>query len=75
MHNLAYQGLFAHDDWALLGLSSHYMTPSALEFHGQLSFMKAGLHFADHVTTVSPSYAREIATPQEARAMLGLKAT
>ena len=64
VHNLAYQGLFAHDDWALLGLSSHYMTPSALEFHGQLSFMKAGLHFADHVTTVSPSYAREIATPQ-----------
>ena len=64
VHNLAYQGLFPPDDCALLGLSSRYMTPAALEFHGRLSFMKAGLAFADRITTVSPSYAREIATPQ-----------
>jgi starch synthase len=64
VHNLAFQGLFPHDDCALLGLSSRFMSPSALEFHGQLSFMKAGLKFADQVTTVSPSYAREIATPE-----------
>ncbi|MBN8464547.1 MAG: glycogen synthase GlgA [Dechloromonas sp.] len=62
IHNLAYQGLFPHDDCALLGLSSRYLSPSALEFHGQLSFMKAGLKFADRITTVSPGYAREIAT-------------
>jgi starch synthase len=62
VHNLAFQGLFPHHDWALLGLGSRFMAPSGLEYHGQLSFMKAGLKFADKVTTVSPSYAREIAT-------------
>ena len=64
IHNLAFQGLFPHDDWSLLGLSSRYMAPSGLEFHGQLSFMKAGLKFARRITTVSPGYAREIATPE-----------
>jgi starch synthase len=62
MHNLAFQGLFPMHDWPLLGLASRLMSPAGLEFHGQLSFMKAGLKFADHVTTVSPTYAREIAT-------------
>jgi starch synthase len=64
VHNLAYQGLFPLHDWPLLGLASRLMSPAGLEFHGQLSFMKAGLKFADRITTVSPSYAREIATPE-----------
>ncbi len=64
VHNLAYQGLFAPADFGLLGLPSHYMNADGLEFHGQLSLMKAGLQFADRVTTVSPTYAREIATPE-----------
>ncbi len=63
VHNLAFQGLFPMHDWPLLGLASRLMSPAGLEYHGQLSFMKAGLKFADHVTTVSPTYAREIATP------------
>lgn len=64
IHNLAYQGLFPLHDWALLGLGSRLMSPAGLEYHGQLSFMKAGLKFAGRVTTVSPRYAQEIATPE-----------
>jgi starch synthase len=64
VHNLAFQGLFPMHDWPTLGLASRLMSPTGLEFHGQLSFMKAGLKFADHITTVSPTYAREIATPE-----------
>ncbi len=62
VHNLAFQGLFPAHDWPMLGLGSHLMSPTGLEFHGQLSFMKAGLKFASRITTVSPTYAREIAT-------------
>ena len=64
VHNLAYQGLFDLTDFHLLGLPARLMTPTGLEFHGQFSFMKAGLTYADRVTTVSPSYAREMATEE-----------
>lgn len=43
-----------------------------LEFNGQLSFLKAGLYYADHITAVSPTYAREITEPQFAYGMEGL---
>lgn len=62
VHNLAYQGLFDASDYHLLGLPSRFMAHDALEFHGQLSFMKAGLAYAQQVTTVSPTFAREMAT-------------
>ena len=72
VHNLAYQGLFEEADFHLLGLPSRLMVPTGLEFHGQLSFMKAGLAYADRVTTVSPSYAREIATTEFGCGLEGL---
>ncbi|MDB5743574.1 MAG: hypothetical protein JWR68_1889 [Polaromonas sp.] len=62
IHNLAYQGLFDLGDFSLLGLPSRLLVPGGLEFHGQLSFMKAGLKYAHRITTVSPTYAAEIAT-------------
>lgn len=62
VHNLAYQGLFPSGDFALLGLAARFMSSTGLEYHQQLSFMKAGLKFAQRVTTVSPTYAREIGT-------------
>jgi starch synthase len=64
VHNLAYQGLFPHQDAPLLGLSSRHLSSAGLEFHGQISLMKAGLKFGSHLTTVSPSYAQEIARPE-----------
>lgn len=64
VHNLAFQGLFSLESCAPLGLPPESLTPSGLEFHGQVSFMKGGLHYADALTTVSPSYAREILTPR-----------
>ncbi len=72
VHNLAFQGLFAAGDFHLLGLPARLMHATGLEFHHQLSFMKAGLNYADHVTTVSPTYAREIATPDQGFGLHGV---
>lgn len=72
VHNLAFQGLFQAGDFHLLGLPARLMHATGLEFHHQLSFMKAGLKFADHVTTVSPTYAAEIATPDQGFGLHGV---
>jgi starch synthase len=72
IHNLAYLGLFWHGDLALTGLDWHLFNWRQLEFHGKLSFMKAGLVFADLVSTVSPTYAREIQTPRFGSGLDGL---
>lgn len=63
IHNLAYQGQFWHWDFPLTGLDWKYFHPDALEFYGHLNFLKSGIVFADTITTVSPTYAREIQTP------------
>lgn len=72
IHNLAFQGLF---DGALapsIGLPGHVMDVDGLEYWGHLSFLKAGVVWADHLTTVSPTYAREIVTPANGMGFDGL---
>ena len=60
VHNLAFQGNFDAAWVEKLGLPPECFTMEGAEFHGQLSFLKAGLAYADAITTVSPTYAREI---------------
>ena len=60
IHNLAYQGLFPYEAVERLGLPADAFRYDRLEFHGQLGFLKAGLSYADRITTVSRTYAKEI---------------
>jgi len=76
IHNLAYQGNFPATTFGFL--AERYAIPQTLwgihgvEFYGRFSFMKSGLQFADWINTVSPTYAREILTPEFAHGMEGL---
>ena len=64
IHNMAYQGLFWHWDMLLTGIDWSHFTWQEMEFYSQLNLLKTGIVFADAVTTVSPTYAKEIqATP------------
>ncbi len=60
IHNLQYQGNFPREVLGLLGLGDGYYHPDGLEFYGQVSYMKAGLLYADMISTVSRTYAKEI---------------
>ncbi|HBS26274.1 MAG TPA: glycogen synthase GlgA [Gammaproteobacteria bacterium] len=73
IHNLAYQGIFPASCLETLQLPGELWSPlDGLVFHGQLSFIKGGLVFADHITTVSPSYAKEILTDAFSYGLAGL---
>lgn len=74
IHNLAYQGNFAPQLVPELQLSWELYKPEGIEFYGHLSFLKAGLYYAQHITTVSPAYAREIQTEALGHGMQGLLA-
>ena len=72
IHNLAYQGLFDWKVFKKLKLPKDFWSMDAMEFHDQFSFIKGGLVFADWLTTVSPTYAREIQTPEFGYGLEGL---
>jgi len=72
VHNLAFQGWFPADVRTELGLPLEAMSIDAAEYFGGIGFLKAGLSFADRITTVSPTYATEICTPEGGMALDGL---
>jgi starch synthase len=63
IHNLAFQGVFPADTLNRIGLPWDVFHVDALEFHGRISYLKAGINFSERLTTVSPTYAREVLTP------------
>lgn len=72
IHNLAYQGLFKPRVLDALALPPDAFSVDGIEFHGRLSFLKAGIQYADALTTVSPAYAREIQQEPDGFGMAGL---
>jgi starch synthase len=64
IHNLAYQGVFPAEAFTLTNLPGHFFTTEGAEFFGLLNCLKAGIAYADFITTVSPRYAREITTEE-----------
>ncbi|MGO9229435.1 MAG: glycogen synthase GlgA [Bryobacteraceae bacterium] len=64
IHNLGYQGLFPATALKRVALDESVFTPDGLEFFGKVSYIKSGISFADALSTVSPTYAREIQTPE-----------
>ncbi len=72
IHNLAFQGRFPCSEYDVTGLPPELYTPEGLELWGSFSFLKAGIVWADMLTTVSPTYAREIQTPGSGHGLDGL---
>ncbi len=72
IHNMAFQGLFPGPMLASLRLPESSFAPAGVEFYGKVGFLKAGLHYADRITTVSPSYAREIQSSAHGFGLEGL---
>ena len=72
IHNLAHRGLFAPHHLDRLGIPHSAFDINGVEFCGDISFLKAGIFYASHVTTVSSTYAREIVTPEHGCGLHGL---
>lgn len=74
IHNLSYQGIYPAALLPELWLGSSIFHPEGAEFYGKINFLKAGLAFADRITTVSPTYAKEIQQPEAGSGLDGLLA-
>jgi starch synthase len=72
VHNQAYQGTFPQADWDLTGLPPQAFGIDGLEFYGRINCLKGGVVYADRLTTVSPTYAKEIQTPEFGCGLEGL---
>jgi starch synthase len=72
VHNLAYQGVFPREMLAAIGLPPESFTIHGVEYYGKIGFLKAGLNFADRITTVSPTYAQEILSDEGGMGLGGL---
>jgi len=72
VHNLAYQGKFPQELLGAIGLPPESFTLHGVEYYGGISYLKAGLQFADRITTVSPTYAREIQSEEQGMGFDGL---
>lgn len=75
IHNLGYQGVFPPAALAEMGLDASLLTPACLEFFGKVNLLKGGILLSDAITTVSPTYAREIQTPELGFALDGVLKT
>lgn len=72
IHNMAYQGIFPSSTYLSLNLPGQLWNPNGIEFHHMLSFLKGGLAYSDRITTVSPTYAKEIQTAEFGYGLEGL---
>ena len=72
IHNIAFQGVFEASACKALGLSKDLFTPEGMEYWGKLSFLKAGIAFSHKITTVSPTYARELLLPEFGMGLEGI---
>jgi starch synthase len=72
VHNLAFQGNFPRQATGAMALPAALCDSDAAEFYGQFSFLKVGISYADRLTTVSPTYAQEILTPEHGAGLDGL---
>ncbi|MGR9114300.1 MAG: glycogen synthase GlgA [Gammaproteobacteria bacterium] len=72
IHNMAYQGIFPSPTYSNLNLPGQLWNPDGAEYYGNLSFLKSGLVYSDRITTVSPTYAKEIQTEEFGCGLEGL---